>query len=1109
MSNARGEGRHLAAIMFVDMVGYSARMQENEPRAIAAVRSLWELVRPILAEHNGREVDLAGDGMLMEFPGALSAVRCALQIQSALHEKNQTLAHPDQVLTRAAVHLGDIEHKDERIYGDGINIAARLLPLAPAGGIVLSPHVRDQIHNVLEQPIEKLGTKTLKNIKTPLDIWCIAGPDCTAADLAAARAAAQDESADRRWAFGNALLDERTLELSVDGNPVELEKKSLDVLTFLLHHAGEVVTKDEILEAVWPGRVLTETVLTKCISRIREVLKDEDQSQIKTVHGFGYRLAVPVKVETVTAEAPPTFDFKPGDKPPLRPLWSLVERLGTGGHGEAWLARHGKTKETRVFKFALEASALASLKREITLYRVLKDSLGSRNDYVEILDWNLEELPYFIESEHVNQGNLAQWIEKQGFPKLGLDRRLDLIAQIAEALAAAHSVGVLHKDLKPSNVLIDSSPLPTDVGRGRADGAGEGRMCIKLADFGSGGVLDPKKLEEMGITRMGFTRTVLDISGTTSGTPLYLAPEVISGQPFTALADTYALGVMLYQMVIGDLHKPLAPGWEREIEDELIREDIATAADGNPSKRFPDPSILAAALRDLPARRARRESERYAREKSEQEQRAIERFRARRKWMITALTTMATGLVVSAGLAFYAYRAQKEATAVSDFLTKKVLSMGSPYEGRLKDLTIKDLLDRSAAIVDSELGDQPMAAFKVRRALAESYSWLGQLQEARRELELAQISVEKLYYRPDTEFATLELMYWLSAVLGDLGRKNERRALLHEVSRRLEDKWVLKLFAGQEIRLAVRLDIADTFDNPLDAIQEMEDILRILNAANEPDAEQIEGVKWSLINKLQEAGRYIDAEAGQRQLLAEISARLGDRHYWTSWQRLRLGSALMWQGRYGEAESTLIRAAADMEAWLGPDHRQAILAQVHIGRLRIEQGRLDEAERIIREGLRQCEVHGGCGPLAPARFRWELGEAYRLQRRFPDAIVALKESLAEFEKTAEPDSTDILRTRFRIAEAQLGADDFPAAQITLDAVPTGAAQRLYGMSADLARLRRVQGLLALQQRDYDKARQALSEALKIYEFRHGPDYWRTRLAREELARVEARLAAGR
>jgi eukaryotic-like serine/threonine-protein kinase len=447
------------------------------------------------------------------------------------------------------------------------------------------------------------------------------------------------EHSARRWRFGAVILDERTLELTVAGEVMAIERKPLELLLFLLNHAGEVVTKDEILEAVWPGRILSESVLTKAVAKLREALRDETQDVIRTQHGYGYRLVAQVEVEASKASPPPRFDFKPGDHPPQRPLWNLVRRLGTGGHGEAWLARHAKTKEERVFKFALDAAALAALKREITLYRLLIESLGDRAGVVPILDWNLEEAPYFTEAEYAGGGSLVTWAESQGgLGNIPLDTRIALIAQAADKLAAAHSVGVLHKDLKPSNIFVDGSPAAET--RDAAQG-----VRIKLADFGSGGVLDPRRLEQMGITRLGFTKTVAR-SDTTSGTPIYLAPEVIAGQPFTVQADIYALGVMLYQLAVGDLHRMLAPGWEKDVPDELLRDDIMASAAGNPGQRLKDAALLSQRLRTLPARRAQRAAEAAARGKAEKQQRAIERFKSR-VWLIAGttltLTIMAAG----------------------------------------------------------------------------------------------------------------------------------------------------------------------------------------------------------------------------------------------------------------------------------------------------------------------------------------------------------------------------------------------------------------------------------------------------------------------------------
>ncbi len=390
-----------------------------------------------------------------------------------------------------------------------------------------------------------------------------------------------------RWHFAGAVLDERSFELVVNGDTIDIERKPLEVLMYLLQHAGEVCTKDELLAGVWPGRVLSETVLTKCVGRLRDALSDDDQLIIKTAYGFGYRLVAPVRIETEAVKEPSRFDFRPGDHPPGRPLWSLVDRLGLGGHGEAWRGRHDKTGEFRVFKFALDEASLSALKREITLFRVINDTVGAEARVVRLLDWNLEQAPYFLEAEYISGGSLIDWARARGgLPAIPVAERLELVARLAEALAAVHSVGVLHKDLKPSNVLVGSGEAGTDV---------------LLADFGSGSVLDVAELERLGITRLGFTKTLA--ASVSSGTPMYLAPEIIAGQPFTVKSDIYALGVILYQAMVGDFSRLMSPGWEREIADELLCQDIAQLAEGNPAMRLGDAGHIARSLRSLEERR--------------------------------------------------------------------------------------------------------------------------------------------------------------------------------------------------------------------------------------------------------------------------------------------------------------------------------------------------------------------------------------------------------------------------------------------------------------------------------------------------------------------------
>src|SRR5271154_3494346 len=114
------------------------------------------------------------------------------------------------------------------------------------------------------------------------------GRACVMVDKMSAAPGVKADRGRRRWHFAGVVLDERTLELLVKGADAELERKPLEVLIYLLERPGEVCTKDELLAGVWPGRILSETVLTKCIGRLRDVLGDRDQEIIKTVYGFGY-----------------------------------------------------------------------------------------------------------------------------------------------------------------------------------------------------------------------------------------------------------------------------------------------------------------------------------------------------------------------------------------------------------------------------------------------------------------------------------------------------------------------------------------------------------------------------------------------------------------------------------------------------------------------------------------------------------------------------------------------------------------------------------------------------------------------------------------------------
>jgi DNA-binding winged helix-turn-helix (wHTH) protein/TolB-like protein/cytochrome c-type biogenesis protein CcmH/NrfG len=409
----------------------------------------------------------------------------------------------------------------------------------------------------------------------------------------------------RIWRFGDCEFDERRRELRVGDTLVDIEVKPLEVLHQLLLHSGEVVTKAELLESVWPGVAVVDGSLATAVSKLRKLLRD-DGSVIVTVARVGYKLVAPVHSRSVEPAAWPDLHLGPSEPIRGRDQWRLTRRLGLSPSSEVWLAEHPKTHEARVFKFALDAAGLKSLKREVTVARLLRESLGERPGFVRVLEWNFDTHPFFVESEYAGP-NLHDWAEAHGgISQVPLTMRLQILSDVAEAVASAHEVDVLHKDLKPANVLVRS--------------ASEGTPQIKVADFGSSSLLEPSRLSALGITNLGFTQSVTGEKESVSGTALYVAPELLAGQSPTVTSDVYALGVLLYQLVVGDFRRPFAPGWESEVADPLIREDIAAAAAGDSSRRIKTAAELLARVRTLDRRRL-----------AKQEDHADERFNVRRR----------------------------------------------------------------------------------------------------------------------------------------------------------------------------------------------------------------------------------------------------------------------------------------------------------------------------------------------------------------------------------------------------------------------------------------------------------------------------------------------
>jgi adenylate cyclase len=191
--------RRLAAILATDVVGYSRLIREDEAGTLAALKAHRnELIEPKIIQHGGRIVKLIGDGLLAEFPSAVGAVTCAVEIQHWLGEQCAEVPEDKRILYRAGINIGDIVVEDEDIYGDGVNVAARLENLADPGGICIARNVFDQVKDKLDLTFDNLGDHWVKNIAEPVTVYRVTLDDKAAA-LITPVAKAADKSAGGRW----------------------------------------------------------------------------------------------------------------------------------------------------------------------------------------------------------------------------------------------------------------------------------------------------------------------------------------------------------------------------------------------------------------------------------------------------------------------------------------------------------------------------------------------------------------------------------------------------------------------------------------------------------------------------------------------------------------------------------------------------------------------------------------------------------------------------------------------------------------------------------------------------------------------------------------------
>jgi class 3 adenylate cyclase len=168
--------RKLSAILMVDVSGFSRMMGRDEERTTGLIREFHDRTLGLVQAHDGRVVDTAGDSVFGEFDSVINAVRCARAVQEAQTATNASREPAERIETRIGVHLGDVIVQDYHVYGDGVNIAARLQSVAAPGGICVSEAVYQQVHNKLDMAFEDLGVRELRNIEHPIRLYRVIMP---------------------------------------------------------------------------------------------------------------------------------------------------------------------------------------------------------------------------------------------------------------------------------------------------------------------------------------------------------------------------------------------------------------------------------------------------------------------------------------------------------------------------------------------------------------------------------------------------------------------------------------------------------------------------------------------------------------------------------------------------------------------------------------------------------------------------------------------------------------------------------------------------------------------------------------------------------------------
>lgn len=772
---------------------------------------------------------------------------------------------------------------------------------------------------------------------------------------------------------------------------------------------------------------------------------------------------------------------------PGRTGWKLERKIGEGGFGEVWLAKHDRTRGLRTFKFCFDASRLRSLKRELSLFRLIKETLGDRPDIARLYEVQLEVAPYFLEMEYARDGDLWSWSEAQGgIGAVPPATRIEIIAQAAQALAAAHSVGVIHKDVKPLNILIDDSK--------------DSHVQVRLTDFGIGELVGGDLLKRANISDEG---PMSDVSSqraeiySREDTRLYMAPELLVSRPSSIQSDIYAIGVLLYQVVVGDLSRPLGQGWEADVQDEILREDIAACVGGTPSSRLPSAEMLHHLLQALDERRADRQAMRGADER-ERRRRHLMRFAG-----VGAGALIVIAIVAGAGY----WRARNEiekAHKVTQFL-QGMLAEVDPERVKGREVTIRYMLDRAGERVQAELGDQPEVESAVLQTLGDSYRKLRFYAEARPHLTRALLIRREVFGNQHPNVAeTLHSLAGLANRAGDFVQSEQFESEALEIRRRhFGDKHVL--VADSLTYLAAARKGMKQYDSAEKLYREA--LVMRRNLLGEEHADVAASLN-NLATCLEMMGDYARAERRFQDAVEMIRRLEGDDDPRVALGLNNVASCLMQLGDYEQAKSLFTDVLQMKERLLGPKNPSVAQTLHDLSSLNAQSEDFEAAEAQCRRALQIRRKRLGSGHPTTAVSLALLGRILMQTEDPLEAEPLLREALTiqrEAREAAQIPDWEIARTQAALGlclewlgqdreAAALFEDSLSVLKQQLDSPDWESARRAVADTFHLV------GWVRVKSGHASGARPWLRDVLEVRRGSMRPGHWR-------IAQIEGLLGA--